>query len=57
MDTEVEFIAVSDTDPQNENEYFDNKEEAIEYAKEMDLDRVIRVDYTDDTEEEIWTRD
>lgn len=57
MDTEVEYIAVSDTDPQNENEYFDNKKEAIEYAKEMDLDRVIRVDYTDDTEEEIWTRD
>jgi len=57
MDTEIEYIAVSDTDPQNENEYFDTKEEAIKYAKEMDLDRVIRVDYTDDTEEEIWTRD
>ena len=57
MDAEIEYIVISDTDPQNENKYFDNNKEAIEYAKEMDLDRVIRVDYTDDTEEEIWVRD
>ena len=50
----IEYVAVSITDPQNENEYFDNKDKAIKYAKDLDLDYIIKVDYKNNTEEIIW---
>jgi len=54
---DIEYIAVSDSDPQNENEYFDNRKEAVSYCKEMGLDRVIKVNHDKDTEECVFEND
>lgn len=56
-DYDVEYVAYSDTDANNENEYFDNLDDAIEYAKENGLDGVIEVNYVDGTEESVWEND
>ena len=55
-DIDVEYVCHSDTDANNDNEYFDNEEEAIKYAEEHKdtIDVVIRVDYETGEEEQIW---
>lgn len=55
VDEDHFFVAVSDSDPQNENEYFNSKEEAVDYCKKNGLDRVIEVDT--DSEEQVWEAD
>lgn len=57
-DIEEEWICHSDTDANNCNEYFNNSNNAIEYANEhFEIDVVIHVDYKNNTEEIIWTKD
>ena len=46
----------SDTDPQNENESFETYEDALEYYNAGHMDRIIKVDYTDMSEEVILER-
>ena len=53
----IEYVVVSTTDPQNENEYFDNKNKAIKYAKDLNLDYIVKVDYAEKTEEIIWHKE
>ena len=57
-DAEIEYVCHSDEDANNDNEYFDDEDKAIEYAKNHDeIVAVLKVDHNDESEEIIWTRD
>lgn len=56
-DVDVEYIAHSDTDANNEDEFFDSKKDAIKYCKENDLDCVIKVNNDEGYEEIVWVND
>lgn len=57
-DAEIEYICHSDEDANNDNEYFDDEDKAIEYAKNHDeIVAVLKVDHNDESEETIWARD
>ena len=58
-DVDVEYVCHSDTDANNDNEYFTNEKEAIEYAKANPdtIDVVMKVDNNEGTEEVIWEKE
>lgn len=57
FDVDIEYLAASISDPQNENQYFDNEKEAIDYAIANGLDYVTKIDHIEDIDELVWERE